>query len=146
MKSKHIVQLLVWVFMVGIIVVILVENVKLRRRIHVDFEQYRTQMHKAIKKAISADCQEHPALALAKNMTAQGKVQVMAELVGGAENLTILSGLDIADVQNSLCKGERDIRAVAIQKGILPPHPLNQKSCFEHPTRPPTSELPLAVD
>lgn len=131
LETYHLIQLVIFIFLVGVVLAIFIDNVRLRRRVHVDFEQYRTQVHKALEKAIAADTQEVTALALVQNITAQAEVNVLCELVGGADSLTVLSGIEIKDLKNTFCKAERHIRKVAIAKGVLPAHDLGKWSSEE---------------
>jgi len=131
MKSRTIVQFIVLLLIILFLLVIFIENINLRRKVQVDYEQYRTEVHKAVSKAILADQTEDVMLSLALNASAQASVQTAADLVGGHRQLSLLSGLDTAHIHNTMVYHERQIRQVAIQKGLLTAHALNEASFIE---------------
>ena len=102
----------VWIVLIAVIVAIFIDNIHMRKRVYVDYENYRTEMHHCITEALEADNETaSPYIGLIRIMRAQDRVRGMANLVNGPENLSRLSGFDVNKLLNTMTLSERQIRA-----------------------------------
>ncbi len=110
------------------VLAILTWNVNLRNKSHVDNECYRTLVHQAVKEAIQAESLQDDIVQSLLNITsAQAKLATASQLVGGAMNLKSLSGgLDVSTIANTMAYHERQLRAIAVDKGLLKQSKLSQ--------------------
>jgi len=122
-------RFVILLIILSFIVAIFVWNINLRKKCNVDHECYRTIVHQAVKEAIQASQLEEtdPVQSLLNITSSQAKIASAAQLVGGTANLTFLSGgLDISRITNTMACHERQVRAIATQKGVLKQHALSQ--------------------
>lgn len=141
MASFNSVLLRVCVLLVcfAFIILILMGNISLRKKVQIDREQYRTLVHHAVKEAIEAEeIREHdPVHALLKLTVAQTKIATTVQLVGGIANLQLLSGgLDIALITNTMTFHERQLRATIAQRGFMNQHALSEFTQERYVQRP----------
>jgi len=132
MGKETLLRFFLAIIVIIFVLTILVWNISLRRKVHVDHEQYRTLVHVSIKECIEADGIEDPLIALLKLERAQTSLQTLAQLVGGMDTLKFLSGLDVKHIFNTITYQERKIRAYASQlssSSLVKPHPL---ATFSH--------------
>ncbi len=113
----------------AIIILILMRNISLRKKVTIDHEHYRTLVHAAVKECIIADVlQEHdPVAALIKLTAAQATISTASSLVGGMDNLTLLSGgLNVGNITNTMTFHERQMRATLYERRMLKSHSLSK--------------------